>query len=146
MWSQSLSKDCAIDAASAAAAAGQTTVTGSTLDMQDWDGILAIALLNGAVNGAVVSLQMQEGAASNGSDAVLPAGGANAGYTFGASPLTGLLISEVYRPRSRYVTPVLTRGTQNVAVGNIVVIRFRERLNPVTQGSTILAQALAVGA
>ena len=108
MWTQSLGKDTMIDFDAALSAAAQTTVTGTTIDMQDWDGIIAIALLSSAVNGAVVQLEMQEGAVSTGSDAALPTGGANAQYTFGATPLTGLLLSEVYRPQSRYVTPVLT--------------------------------------
>ncbi len=146
MWTQTLSKDCLIDQASGNTAAGTTTVTGSTFDMQDFDGVIAIASLYSATNGSVVSLQIQTGAQSNGSDAALPTGGANAGYTFGASPSAGVVVAEEYRPQARYVTPVLTRATQNVACGGVILIRYRGRVNPVTQGSTNLASALAAGA
>ncbi len=44
------------------------------------------------------------------------------------------------------MTPVLTRATQNVACGGVILIRYRGRVNPVTQGSTNLASALAAGA
>jgi hypothetical protein len=146
MWTQSLGKDCAVDVVSNRTAAGTGTVTGSTVDMQDFDGIAVFALLDSAVNGSVVGLQVQTGSQSNGSDAALPTGGASASYTFTASPSVGALISEAYRPLLRYVTPVLTRTTQNVAVGAIMTIRYRGRVNPVTQPATVLAQALAAGA
>jgi hypothetical protein len=145
VWTQTLSKDCLIDQASGNTAAGTTTVTGSTFDMLDFDGVVAIASLYSAVNGSVVGLQIQTGAQSNGSDAALPTNGANATYTFGASPSAGVVVSEEYRPQLRYVTPVLTRTTQNVACGGIVLIRYRGRVNPVTQGSTNLASTVVAG-
>ncbi len=145
MWTQTLSKDTLQDQASGNTAAGTGTVTGSTYDMQDFDGVMAIASLYSAVNGSIVGLQIQEGAQSGGGDAALPTGGPNATYTFGASPSAGLVVAETYRPQSRYVTPVLTRTTQNVACGGIILVRYRGRVNPVTQGSTNLASALAAG-
>lgn len=138
----SVVKDIAIDLANSSATAGTSDVTGTTIDMQDYDGICFIAILNSVVDGSVLQLQVQEGAHSNGDDAALPTGGANAQFTASTSS-NKVLVSEVYRPQKRYVTPVLKRGTQNATLGGIIALRIRGRVRPVTQGSTVLASALA---
>ena len=118
MWSQTLLKDLLFTRVLNEVAAGTGTNTCTTVDMQDFDGILFLAGLGTpTTTGAVVTAQIQEGAASDGSDAALPTGGVNFAKTTPTS--RGTILAEVYRPKSRYVTFVLNIATQNAVINGV---------------------------
>jgi hypothetical protein len=127
-----------------ATAAGTTTLT-NTVDMKGFDAIAYIVVVSGIVNGAQPVLTMQDGAASNGSDAatMTDANGSNiatAAVTLGASPTTGLIIGDVVRPEKRYVTGSLARATQNIAVDAVIAVLYRARAElPPTPATAYLA-------
>ena len=49
----------------------------------------------------------------------------------------------VVRPTARYVYGSLTRTAANAVVDGIIAIQFRGTKCPITQGSTVLASAIA---
>lgn len=124
-----------------AAVAGTTTITPTSIDMSGYDAIAVIADLGTLTDGAQPVLTMKQGSQSGGGDAANatdPAGNTIATPAFtAASQANGVLMAELIRPSKRYVTPVLTRATQNVVVNCMIALLYRAKKAPVTQGSTV---------
>lgn len=145
---QSLLKNCAIDLAAAYSAAAQTDVTTSVFDMQGYDGICYIAYLGDVTNTSVLTLTAKENTASSTSSPTPTAitGGATDAFTASASSADDkFLVVDIYRPLKRYQYAVLSRGTANAVVNGIIAIRYRSATKPITQSSTTIASAFALG-
>lgn len=133
--------EISVSRVSNAAAAAQTDINGTAVDMQGWEGVTFVAALGDVTATSVLSMKAQQGAASNGSDGVDVTGSATNAFTAGASDADNkLLVVDVVNPTSRYVRPVLSRGTANAVVDGIIAIRYRGRKVPATADSTVLAQ------
>jgi hypothetical protein len=139
----SVLKDCKITRVSNAVAAGTSAVDGSSVDMQDYDGVCFVALLNTVVSGAQIDLGPQESSDNVSFGATVAAAQTPTVTDSGGASSNKFLVSEVYRPAKRYVRPELRRQTQNVTVDGIIAIQFRGRVKPSVDGS--LASALATG-
>ena len=61
----------------------------------------------------------------------------------GSGSAGGVIVVDVIRPKSRYLFPDVTISGGNVVIQACVAIRYRARAVPVTQDSTVLAQALS---
>lgn len=141
---QCFSKDVKVTRVKNAVAAGTTDVDGDVLDMSGYDAVAFVGLLGDVTATSVLSIEGRESDASNGSGSVQVTDSKTADYTATASDADNkLLISDVVRPNKRYVFPRLKRGTANAVVDGILAIQYRTGDLPVTQGSTVLAQALS---
>src|ERR1043166_376671 len=132
------------------AAAGTTTITPTSIDMKGYDAICVIADFDAVVDGAQPVLKLQQGDQSNGSDAADlkdPAGNTiQTDAVTAATSSNTMLMTEAIRPSKRYVTPVLTRATQNVTVNCLIAILYRAASVPTTQGATVLTAKTAPAA
>lgn len=133
--------------AAGATAAGTTTLSGQ-VDLNGFDACLIIISVSGIVNGAQPVLTLQEGTASNGSDAatiVDPAGNnvATNAVTLTGTPSTGLIVADVARPQKRYLTWSLARTTQNIAVDAVIALPYRAHSLPVTPLTALLSSVIA---
>lgn len=140
----SLLKDCAIDYVEAAAAAGQTALTGDVLDMQGWENVCFIAITGDVTATSVLTLSAYAHTANAASGAAIT--DASATYTAAASDADSkLMIVDVRQPQKRYVYPYLTRTTADAVISGIIAIRYNGEKLPVTQGSSVLVSTLARG-
>ena len=116
-----------------AGAAGTTDIEGTTLDMQGFDGVMAIVRMGTITSTAVTSIKMQQGAASDLSDAADLLGTAitvaddDDGQTF---------IIDLYKPRERYVRVYVDRGTANAVVASAEYVQYGPRNIPTTMNVT----------
>ncbi|HEU4328068.1 MAG TPA: hypothetical protein VFS21_33335 [Roseiflexaceae bacterium] len=111
-------------------AADNESLTGTTLDMQGYEGVAFIAT---ALKGEALdfSIKAQQGAASNMSDAAdLASTATTFSTTVGADATTVL---EVYRPQERYVRCVVTVPNATAATPTAVIaIRYGARVLPIS--------------
>jgi hypothetical protein len=118
--------------------------------MLGYDAIQVICDLGTVTDGSVMDLKLQQGAASNGSDAADmkdPAGNViHAGFT-GATSSNTVIAVDATKPSKRYVTVVFARATQNAVINTMIAILYRSsNALPVTQGATVLASKFAPAA
>ena len=121
-------------------AAAQTLVTSSTVLMDGYDSVMCIVDLAAVVDGAVMTLQAQDGALANGSDAANIAGAATAAFT-GATSSNGQIVLDLQKPLKEYVTFTFARTAQNVTVNSITMILYNARNKPTVQPTTVLSSA-----
>lgn len=141
---QSIVRDCKIVRCLSAVAAGVTTQNGTAVDTRGYDGVVFVAAVGALTATQVTSLKAQQGSLANGSDAVDIAGAATVGMADGDS--NRLAVVDVRRPTSRYVRPVVVRGTANAVIDGVIAILYRGASAPVTQDPTQVAvSALATG-
>ena len=119
------------------AAALDTDVDSTVVDMAGYDGCLfMVAIIDSAATG-VASLIGEGGALANGSDmAVLS--GATATKTCGAENdelNNDFLVVDIKRPLQRYLRVNLKSATANIAYGETIAIRYRAGKTPVVHGA-----------
>lgn len=126
-----------------AAAAGQTDVATGVFDMAGYDGIMFVALVGDAGNGAVLTLTAQENSANQAAGMAALTGTA----TFTADATSGdnkALVLDLVRPAKRYVRAVLSRGAADTAVDGILAIQYRARSAPTVQDASVVATKIDV--
>lgn len=123
---------------SAPVAAGTTLVTGTTIDMLGFKGIMGIAKLGDVTATALPHFQVFHGDLANGSDAVQLAGTAAQAAAGASDQDNKFMIVDVEHPMKRYITFKLARTTANVVVEGILAILYKARDVPVTQGADVL--------
>lgn len=131
-----------ISRVSDAVAAGTTTINGTAVDMQGFDGVMFLTLFGAIVTGAVTSLKGQQGALANGSDGADLAG---TSVSVADGDDNKVAILDIYRPTDRYVRPVVLRATQNATVDGIIAIQYNGRVNPQALTASLVAASKALG-
>lgn len=141
-----LSKETKTVRVANAAAAAQTEVLSSVLDMQGYDGVMFIALLGDVTATSVLTLTAKGNTASSTSSPTPVTQVATAPFTAGASDADNkLLVVDVFNPALRYVFASLTRTTANAVVDGIVAIQYTAEQRPTVADATVLASALGPG-
>lgn len=118
-----------------AVAAGTTNQTGSTIDMADFDAVSFTVAFGTITNGAVTTIRVQQGAASDASDMTDLAG---TSITVADTDDNKLALTEIFRPQKRYVRVMVARATQNAVIDGAVAFQYGARVKPVTQDSTTI--------
>lgn len=136
-----LTVDCAIDVVNTGATAGTSAVQTSALDMKDYDGVVYIVSLGTVTSGSVMGAQVQDCATSGGTYANV--GTAATVTDSGGATSNSVIIVEVLNMQKRYSELTFTRTTANAVVNQIIAIRHRSKSVPITQGSTVVAQAVS---
>lgn len=140
-----LSKDVKVTVVAAAAAAAQTEVVSSVIDMQGWGGVMFVALLGDVTDGSVLTLTAK-GNSANSTSAPTPVAQAAATFTAGASDADSkVLMVDVYEPQLRYAFASLTRTTANAVVGGVIAIQYQPEMKPTAQDASVIASAIAAG-
>lgn len=131
-------QDAVMIAVEGAATAGTSTLTTDVVDTRGFDSVMFVAHLGDVTDTAVLTLTMQMGDESNGSDAADTEVAAT--FTAGASDADGNLMAiETYKPRQRYVRATLARGTANAVLNGIVAYLFNAHERPSTQDASVIA-------
>lgn len=129
-----------------AAAAAQTEVLSSVLDMQGYDGVMFVAILGDITATSVLTLTAKGNTASSTSSPTPVTQVATAAFTAGASDADNkVLVVDVFDPALRYVFASLTRTTANAVVDGIIAIQYTAALRPTTQDASVLASAIGPG-
>lgn len=137
----SLTKNIKITRVAASASAAQTDVTGSILDMAEFDGVLFIALTGDVTTSSALALKAEQNTANSTSGMAELSG--SAAFTASASDADSkALVLDVYKPRERYVRAVLERGSANAVVDGIIAIQYGAMNKPTTHDASVIASAL----
>lgn len=126
-----LSKDVKITKVVANTSTGTTTINGSTLDMNSFDGVMFCASIGSAA--ANNGIKAQQGQASNMSDA---ADLANTQVLSNGTQTE--LVLDIYKPLERYVRVAVVRGTTTV-IDAVWAIQYQSAKKP--QNNVTAAQA-----
>lgn len=128
-----------------AVAAGTTdTQTSSTIAMDGFDSVCIVAELGPVVDAGVATLQVQDGALANGTDAT-NISGAVATLTGSTSGNTQMVV-DVQKPLKEYITVTLGRATQNITIDCITAYLYNAHNKPVTQPATVSASTEVLAA
>ena len=117
-----------------AKAAGATAQDGTAVDMQNWEGVLFVALFGTLTATQVTSIKAQQSTAK--------ASGFSDLEDTKVGPLADddgnkALVLDVKRPRERYVRLVVSRATANAGIDGVIAIQYGPRKAPATHDSTV---------
>ena len=124
-----------------AVAAGTTDVETTVVDRQGFAGVSFEALFGTLTDTAVTGIKVQQGDASDLSDASDLAGSAQA---IAASDDNKVLLTDVYKPTKRYVRLVVTRATANAVIDGVMAHLYEPMNKPVTHDASIAGSELLV--
>ncbi len=132
-------KRLTIDGTNYILAAGTSDVNSTVVDMQGFDSVLFILAAGVIATSGAVSIKVQEGAASNLSDAADLAN-TNIGPCADTDD-NKLFISEILRPAKRYLRVVTTRGDGgNSTIDFLIAILFNAGKMPVAADALVFGQ------
>lgn len=141
-----ISKAIKITRVANAAAAAQTEVLSSVLDMQGFDGVMFVALLGDITATSVLTLTVKGNSANSTSVPTPVTQAATAAFTAAASDADNkVLVVDIYDPALRYVFASLTRTVANAVVDGIVAIQYMANQKPTTHDASVLASAIGPG-
>lgn len=126
-----------------AAVAATSTITGTTIDMAGYRGLLIIAFLGDVTVAATPWLKALQGTDSGGSGATAIAGSSILAAAGASNYDLKVMQVDVYRPQYRYITAQLLRTAANVVLNGIIGILYDPIDEPTTQVDAISSQVLA---
>ena len=124
-----------VDGTNWTGAAGTTDLTSESVDMQGFHGVRFIIGLGAIVSGAVTSVYVRQGTDTAMSDGTALLASAQ---TIADSNDNGIFVTEIFRPRERFLDVVTDRGTQNATVDFLLAELFSASQEPVTQHATVI--------
>lgn len=113
-----------------AGAAGTTTITGSTIDSANAEGVLFLVRMGTITTGAVTSLKVQHSDTTTSGDFVDVAGTAQ---TIADSADDQIFAVDINKPVKRYVRVIVSRATQNAVVASANALVYGLRSLPFSQ-------------
>lgn len=125
-----------------AVAAGTTSQNGSGVDTSNAETVTFIAEFGSIAAGAVTGLKAQGSDDDGSSDAYADLEGTL--VEIADDEGNKILVLEIVRPKSKWVRPVVVRGTANAVIDGVIAITTLTRVTPVTQGSTVAASKSVV--
>jgi len=139
-----LSNDVETRVVGAPVALGSTIDNNSSrIDMAGHEGVRFIAPITDSVITGVATITVQQNTVDSDTGmADLPT--AEAIATSGANDDLNdrCLIVDVFRPRERFVQLNRKSATANIAYGSVIAVLYGKKKLPVTQGSTVIQQAV----
>lgn len=134
-----LSKDAKVTRIMNGVVAGTSDQTSAVLDMDGFESVEFIALFGALSTGAVTSIKLQQGALADMSDAADLEG---TKLSIAESDDDKVLITELIKPKERYLQVVVDRGTGNAVIDGIIAIQHGARVLPVTHASSVAGSEL----
>jgi len=129
-----LSANCKVIHVLNAVAAGTSDQTGAEIDMQGWEGVCFIADI-GALNATQQTALQAIGSNASGAEAEF---NTNAQTPFMADgDGNKVLVLDVFQPVTRYVKPVVIRGTANAVINCVIAILYRGHKKPLVEDATV---------
>lgn len=112
---------------------GSADRNGETFDTQGFDGVMAVVKFATIAAGATTSIKMQQGAASDMSDAADLAG---TGISVADDDDNQIFIIDLYRPQERYVRVVVDKDATNATAESAIYIGYSARSLPTDMALT----------
>ena len=120
--------------AASSRSAGTTDINGANLDMQGYEGVVALIEMGTIVSTAVTSIKWQQSDTTTSADF---SDLSSTGMTVADDDGDEIFISELYKPTKRYVRVVVVRGTANAALRAATYIQYKPREAPVSQDTGV---------
>lgn len=140
-----LSEDIKISTAitPTAGAANTTAITGTTLDMAGWDGVLILVRMGTITSGAVTSIKAMQGTTTSPTTDL-----EGTSQTIADTATDKHFYIDLFRPSKRYVALYVSRGTQNAVVASASYIQYRSNspLPNSTHGTGVTGEAFVTPA
>ncbi len=138
-----LMKDVDIREVLAPISAGSSIDSNSDrIDMAGYEGVIFVVPITDCADTGVATAVIQQNTADSDTGMAAIAGSTATVTSAANDDLNGtLLITEVFRPRERYVQLTLTSAVANIAYGNAIAILYGAGKRPVTAHSTVSARA-----
>ncbi len=131
-----LAKNTKITRVMNAKAAGATAQNGTAVDMQNWEGVMFVALFGALTATQVTSIKAQQSTAKSSGFSDLE--GTEAGPLDDGDGNKALVL-DIKNPRERYVRCVASRATANAVIDGVVAIQYGPRKMPAAHDSTVVA-------
>ena len=122
-----------------AVAAGTTDQNGTGVDMQGFLGVRFTFLFGTITSGAVTSCKAQQSSDDGSADTYADLEGT--AIAVADDDDNQVVVLEVYRPRERYVRPVIDRGTQNAVIDGIIAEQYGAIVQPTTDDATTVVDS-----
>ena len=132
-----LTKNTKITRVMNAKAAGATAQNGTAVDMQNWEGVMFVALFGTLTATQVTSIKAQQSTAKSSGFSDLE--GTEAGPLDDDDDGNKALVLDIKNPRERYVRCVVSRATANAVIDGVVAIQYGPRKMPAAHDSTVAA-------
>ena len=123
-----------IAVAASARAAGQTGINGAMVDMQGYEGVVAVVEMGTIAATAVTSIKWQQSDTTSSGDFTDLEG---TGLAIADDAGDEIFVSELYKLTKRYVRIVVARATANAALRAATYIQYKPREAPVSQGTGV---------
>lgn len=132
-------------------AAGTTTVNGSSIDLQAGPGLFTgckFTCLLGTLTATQVTKLKAQGSDDNSTwtdltdDAL---GGTLVTDAAADADSNDMLVLDIFRPRHRYLRPVVVRGTANAVIDGVIAQLYHAPMEPVAVDATVATGASANG-
>ncbi len=123
-----------IAVAASARAAGQTAINGAMVDMQGYEGVVAVVEMGTIASTAVTSIKWQQSDTTTAADFSDLEG---TGLAIADDAGDEIFVSELYKPTKRYVRVVVARATANAALRAATYVQYKPRVAPVSQGTNV---------
>jgi hypothetical protein len=117
-----------------AVVAGTSNQTGSEIDMQGFDGVMFIADI-GALTATQITKLEAIGSNTSGSEAAFTTDAVTPAMADADS--NKLLVLDVFRPATRYLKPVVKRGTANAVINCVIAILYNVEHMPIVDDATV---------
>lgn len=118
------------------------TQTGTGVDMQGYEGVMFVAMFGALTATAVTKLHAEQDTAS-GFDAD-PQDLAGTELAIAVADANKCLVLDIYKPRERYVRPLIIRATANAVIDGIIAIQYGAGTVPTTHAASVAGSELHV--
>ena len=132
---ENLSKETKVTRVMNAVAAGTTDQTGSSVDMQGFEGVMFVAALGTLTATQVTELKAQQSSDDGSVDTFADLTGTKT-TAMSDDDDNQVIVLDIYKPVERYVRPILLRETANAVIDGIIAIQYRPKKKPTTHCAT----------
>lgn len=115
---------------------GTVAREGATLDMQGWDGVLAIVQFDAIEAGGTNSIKMQQGALANATDMADLTG---TSQSIADDYDSKVAYIDLYQPRERYVRLYVSKDGAKACAETVTYIQYKGQFNPASAQGTGVA-------
>lgn len=119
-------------------AAGTTDVNSDIVDTAGYEGVRFIAGFGALTSGAVTSLKVQQNTANSGTG-MADLEGSN--IAVADDDDNQIAITDIFRPRERYLRVAFDRGTANAVIDFLLVELYLPHVEPITEDASIVIAA-----
>lgn len=119
-------------------AAGTSDQAGTGVDMENFEGVVFVALLGVLTASQVTSLKAQQSSDNGSSDSWADLASTRVGPMADDDDDQALVL-DVFKPLERYVRPVVVRGTANAEIDGLIAIQYQAGKRPTTQDAATIA-------